>query len=231
MRLISSLSLPDPTGIAVAPDMEFVYVTNFSDNTMSVVGADPTNANFHKELARVSTGIGPRALSVQPENEDIFVCDFLGNTISIINSASLTIRKQLTSLVNGPFDVETTERQEQPGAPHPFGWASGIYFGYISNLTGNSVVVDRVGQSVESASTASAAPPDRRRQAEAHRAARLASRRSPTPRACSRAASSSHTGRSGVPSHPVHAAGAPGRCRSVTRAHPARIHRSPVRGH
>jgi hypothetical protein len=145
MQLISSLSLPDPTGIAVAPDMEFVYVTNFSDNTMSVVGADPTNANFHKELARVSTGIGPRALSVQPENEDIFVCDFLGNTISIINSASLTIRKQLTSLINGPFDVETTERQQQPGAPHPFGWGSGIYFGYVSNFTGNSVVVFESG--------------------------------------------------------------------------------------
>jgi len=145
MRLISSLSLPDPTGIAMSPDMEFVFVTNFGDDTMSVVGADPTSANFHKELARVRTGVGPKALSVQPENEDIFVCDFLGNTISIINSASLTIRKQLTSLINGPFDVETTERQQQPGAPHPFGWGSGIYFGYISNFAGNTVVVFESG--------------------------------------------------------------------------------------
>src|SRR5262249_18825666 len=53
MRLISSLSLPDPTGIAIAPDMSYVYVTNFSDDSLSVVGADPTSANFHKELARV----------------------------------------------------------------------------------------------------------------------------------------------------------------------------------
>jgi peptide methionine sulfoxide reductase MsrB len=44
----------------------------------------------HKELARVRTGVGPKAISVQPENEDIFVCDVLGNTVSIINSASLT---------------------------------------------------------------------------------------------------------------------------------------------
>src|SRR6185295_1678127 len=141
----SSLPLPDPTGIAISPDMEYVFVTNFSDDSMSVIGADPTSANFHKELARVKTGVGPKSIAVQPENEDIFVCDFLGNTVSIINSSSLTIRKQLTSLINGPFDVETTERQQQPGSPHPFGWQCGIYFGYISNFSGNSVVVFESG--------------------------------------------------------------------------------------
>jgi hypothetical protein len=145
MRLISSLSLPDPTGLGISPDMSYLFVTNFADNTLSVVGADPTKASFHTEIARVQTGLGPKSIAVQPENEDIFVCDFLGNTVSIINPSSLTIRKQLTSLINGPYDVEVTERQEQPSFPHPFGWASGIYFAYISNFTGNSVVVYESG--------------------------------------------------------------------------------------
>ena len=145
MRLISSLSLPDPTGLGMSPDMSFLYVTNFSDNSLSVVGADPTKASFHTEIARVQTGIGPKQVAVQPENEDVFVCDFLGNTVSIINPASLSIRKQLTSLLNGPYDVEVTERQQQPNFPHPFGWASGIYFAYVSNFNGNSVVVYESG--------------------------------------------------------------------------------------
>src|SRR5262249_1377331 len=50
MRLISSLSLPDPTGLGMSPDMSFLYVTNFSDNSLSVVGADPTKASFHTEI-------------------------------------------------------------------------------------------------------------------------------------------------------------------------------------
>jgi hypothetical protein len=145
MRLIASLSLPDPTGLGMSPDMSFLYVTNFSDNSLSIVGADPTKSNFHTEVARVTTGVGPKQVAVQPENEDVFVCDFLGNTVSIINPASLTIRKQLDSLMNGPYDVEVTERQEQPSFPHPFGWQCGIYFAYVSNFNGNSVVVYESG--------------------------------------------------------------------------------------
>jgi hypothetical protein len=145
MRVITSISLPDPTGLAIAPDMEYLYVTNTADDSMSVVGCDPTSPNFHRELARVPTGPGPRAIALQPEAEDIFVCNFLGNSVSIIDVNSLTTRKTLDSLISGPFDVEVSERQEIPSAPHPFGWACGLYFAYVSNSVGNTVVVYESG--------------------------------------------------------------------------------------
>ena len=145
MRVISSISLPDPTGLAISPDMEFLYVTNFSNDSLSVVSSDPSSPNFHREIARVSAGIGPRAVAVQGEHEDIFVCNFLGDTVSIIDPATLTVRKTLDALISGPWDVEVSPRQEQPSAPHPSGWACGLYFAYVSNVVGNSVVVYESG--------------------------------------------------------------------------------------
>ncbi|MBL8842400.1 MAG: YncE family protein [Planctomycetes bacterium] len=145
MRVISSISLPDPTGLAISPDMEFLYVTNFSNDSLSVISSDPSSPNFHREIARVATGIGPRAVAVQGEHEDIFVCNYLGDTVSVIDPASLTVRKTLDALISGPWDVEVSPRQEQPSAPHPSGWACGLYFAYISNAIGNTVVVYESG--------------------------------------------------------------------------------------
>ncbi len=145
MRIISSISLPDPTGLGMSPDLKFLYVTNFSDSSLSVIGCDPSSPNFHREIARVPTGLGPRSVAVQDENEDIFVCNHLGNTVSIIDPISYKTRKTLDSLILGPWDVAISPRQQQPSAPHPFGWACGVYFAYISNLTGNSVVVYESG--------------------------------------------------------------------------------------
>jgi hypothetical protein len=145
MRVIESFSLPDPTGLAISPDLRYLYVTNLSDDSMSVVGADPTLSDFHRELLRVHVGSGPRAIAVQPEMEDIFVCNYNANTLSIISPKTLEIRKTLDALIDGPFDVTVTERQEQPSAPYPFGWACGLYFAYVSNFTGNSVIVYESG--------------------------------------------------------------------------------------
>jgi len=145
MRVISSISLPDPTGIGMAPDLSYAYVTNFSNDSLSIVGIDPGSTDFHREVARVPVGIGPRAVAVQPEHEDVIVCNYLGNTVTILDPKRLTIRKTLDALISGPWDVEATPRQEQPTAPHPSGWQCGIYFAYVSNLTGNSVIVYESG--------------------------------------------------------------------------------------
>src|SRR6185436_2543234 len=83
--------------------------------------------------------------AVQPESEDIFICNYAGNSVTILDPKSLTIRKTLDSLIDGPFDVEVSERQQQPTAPHPFGWACGLYFAYVSNFIGNNVVVYESG--------------------------------------------------------------------------------------
>ena len=145
MRVIKSIPLPDPAGLAIAPDLKRVFVSNFGDNTVSVINSDPFGPSFHQEVARINVGQGPRAIAVQPDNEDVFCCNFLGNTISIISTKNLVVRKSLDALVSQPFDVELTERQAIVQTGVQFGWACGIYFGYMSNFGGNSVTVYESG--------------------------------------------------------------------------------------
>lgn len=145
MRVIKSIPLPDPSGLAIAPDLKRVFVSNFRDNTVSVINSDPFGPSFHEEVARINVGQGPRAIACQPDNEDVFCCNFLGNTISIISTKNLLVRKSLDALVSQPFDVELTERQAIAQTGMNFGWGSGIYFGYMSNFGGNSVTVYESG--------------------------------------------------------------------------------------
>ena len=150
MRIIASIPTPDPTGLAIAPDMSRIYVTNFDADNVSVIGTNPLGPDFHREIARIGVGEGPRAICVQPEHEEILVCNFTGNSVSLISAVDLGVRKTLDALISGPYDIEASPRQitpfsPSPGAPTMIGWACGLYFAYVSNVTGNSVVVYESG--------------------------------------------------------------------------------------
>ena len=136
---ITSITLPDPAGVAVMPNNRYVFTSNAGDDSMSVIGADPTQADFHKEIAHILVGRGPASIACEPDGEDVFVVNSLDNTISIVNLKTLTVRKTLTTLINGPRDVVIAPRQ---GA---FGWQSGTYYAYIANFSGNNVVVYESG--------------------------------------------------------------------------------------
>jgi hypothetical protein len=150
MRVITSFTSPDPTGLAISPDMTRLYVSNFAHDNVSVFGCDPFAPSFHQEMARIPVGTGPKAICVQPENEDVLVCNFIGNSVSIISVGSYTVRRTIDALISGPWDIESTPRQIEPTspsitAPNQFGWACGIYFAYISNFSGNNVAVYESG--------------------------------------------------------------------------------------
>jgi hypothetical protein len=147
MQVISSINLPDPSGIGIAPDNSKIFVSNPSNDSLSVVVTDPLAPDFHQEVARIAVGSGPRAVSVQPDYEDVFVCNFRGNSIAIVDPGSLTVRKTLTALISGPWDMVLTPRQQQAGAPNPFGFQTGIFFGYISNYSGNALLIYESGPS------------------------------------------------------------------------------------
>jgi hypothetical protein len=150
MRVISSFSTPDPTGLAIAPDMSRIYVTNFGFDSVSVIGSDPLSPSFHQEIARIEVGAGPKSICVQPDNEDVLVCNFNGNSISFISVGSLTVRKTMDALISQPWDVAATPRQidlntPTPTGPQTFGWGCDVWFAYISNFGSNSVAVYESG--------------------------------------------------------------------------------------
>ncbi len=142
MQVIQSLTLPDPYGLGMSPELDRLYVSNEGDNSLSVVDADPTSATFMTELKRIQVGTGPRAVCVDPDNEDVFVLNYLSNTVTIVDVNSGTVRKTLTdSGLNRPYEMACGMREATNGPA----FQSGTYHGYISNYGGNNVLVYQSG--------------------------------------------------------------------------------------
>ncbi|MBL8768343.1 MAG: beta-propeller fold lactonase family protein, partial [Planctomycetes bacterium] len=140
--VIDKLKLPDPEGLGLSPDNKRIYVSNYGDDTVSIVGSDPFGAFFHTEINRIKVGNGPRAVAVQPDGEDVFVCNYLGNSVSILDPKTQTVRKMLTEAsVKRPWDVVLSPRQLISG------WTAGIYFGYIASQQTAKVVIYESGPS------------------------------------------------------------------------------------
>lgn len=140
--IIDKLNLPDPEGLGMSPDNRRIYVSNYGDDTVSIVGTDPFGAFFHTEINRIKVGNGPRSISVQPDGEDVFVCNFLGNSVSILDPKTQTVRKMLTEAsVKRPWEAVLSPRQLISG------WQAGIYFGYIASQQTGKVVIYESGPS------------------------------------------------------------------------------------
>lgn len=123
--VLAKISTPDPEGLGISPDLKRLYVSNYGDDTVSIIGSDPLAPFFHQEINRLKVGNGPRAVSVQPDGEDVFVANYIGNSVSILDPKTQTVRKTLTDGVKRPWDMVLSPRLLNTG------WVSGIYFGYI----------------------------------------------------------------------------------------------------
>jgi DNA-binding beta-propeller fold protein YncE len=78
-----------------------------------------------------TVGTGPTGIAWDSANEDIFVCNQGEGTVSLISGFTLDVRKTLRNQISRPVEVALTPRQ------FAFGFARGVYFGYILNQNGN----------------------------------------------------------------------------------------------
>jgi len=130
MRVVDRVPLPDPTDMAMSPNLDFLAVTNQSVNLVSFIDTNPSSSTFHQIVQTTVVGASPRGIAWDPGNEDILVCNEGDSSVSIISAFSLEVRKTLNSQLNRPFDVAITERQTT------FGFLRQVYFAYILNRTG-----------------------------------------------------------------------------------------------
>lgn len=137
--IVGKIETPDPEGLGLSPDMKRLYVTNYGDDSMSVIDTDPLSPSFHKELTRVNVEGGPIAVAAQPEHEDVFICNYFGNSVSVFDPTTTTIRKTLISTVNKPFDVVSDPRH------YLTGFTNAIYFAYIGCQGTGQVVIYESG--------------------------------------------------------------------------------------
>ena len=130
MTVLDRIQVPDPTSMAMSPDLDFLAVSNQGANTVSFININPGSSTFHEVTKTVNVGKAPTGIAWESGNEDIFVTNSGDNTLSIISAFTLTLRKTLNNQLFGPFEVVTTPRQLG------FGLFRGVYYAYILNSNG-----------------------------------------------------------------------------------------------
>ncbi len=137
--VVERISLPDPTSLAMSPDLDLLAVSNQGADLVSFIDVDPSSATFHKVVKSTRVGRGPTGIAWDPGNEDILVCNQLESTLSILSALNLEERKRVQNQLQGPFEVAITPRQ-LPG----LGFSRNVYLAYILNAD-NSVAVFESG--------------------------------------------------------------------------------------
>ena len=129
--VIDRIQLPDPTSLAMSPNLDFLAVSNQSAGTVSFININPSSANFHKAFKTTKVENGPRGLAWDPGNEDLLVCNEDSNSVSVISTFSLNVRKTVRNQLNSPFELAVTQRQIG------FGFNRQVYFAFILNRDGS----------------------------------------------------------------------------------------------
>jgi YVTN family beta-propeller protein len=113
-----------PRGIAVSPDGSVAYVTNFKDNTLSVLS---TATNTVTDT--IAVGAGPLGIAFAPDGTKAYVVNGFDNSVSVVDTAT---KKMVTSIPVGkePQAIALTSDGKQA---------------YVTNYAGNSVTVLDLG--------------------------------------------------------------------------------------
>lgn len=136
MTVIDRISTPDPTTLAMSPNVNLLAVVNQIGDLVSFIDIDPASSTFHQVVQETLVGQRPRGIAWEPGNEDIMVTNELDGTMSILSAASLTVRKVVSSQLSAPFDVAITPRQVC------WGFARYVYFGYAINRNGRCAIFE-----------------------------------------------------------------------------------------
>lgn len=128
--LIDRIVLPDPTSMAMSPNLDFIAVTNQSSDLVSFVDINPSSSTFHQLVKSVKVGQAPRGIAWESANEDILVCNEGSGSVSIISAFDFEVRKTISNQLSQPFEICTTPRQTQ------FGYLRDVYYAYILERNG-----------------------------------------------------------------------------------------------
>jgi YVTN family beta-propeller protein len=80
----------DPRGIVVTPDQQYLYVTNYADDTVSVISL----ADYSVETVSIgdaSVADGPYGVSVTPSGSYVYVVNQLSGTVSVIDTTDNSV--------------------------------------------------------------------------------------------------------------------------------------------
>lgn len=134
MTVIDRIATPDPTSLAMSPNLDLLAVSNQTADQVTFIDINPASATFHEIVRAVSVGRRPRGIAWEPGNEDILVCNESDSSVTIISALTLLPRKTVRTNLDRPFDVAITPRQDRIRAN--FGFQRNVYFAWIINRSG-----------------------------------------------------------------------------------------------
>src|SRR5262249_50127621 len=97
-----------PTGagarrLAISPAGDRVFVTNYLDNSVSVI-----DTRKQQLIATIPVGVNPRGIAITPSGDSIYVTNVGDGTVSIINCATLSVTNTLKVGAN-PWQIIITK--------------------------------------------------------------------------------------------------------------------------
>jgi len=131
MTVIDRIPVPDPTALAVSPNLDILAVTNQLADQVAFIDINPGSGTFHQIIQTVVVGRNPRGIAWDPANEDILVCNETDSSVSIISASSLQLRRTVRNSLDRPFDVAIIPRQLVGQ-----GFSRNTYFAWILNRSG-----------------------------------------------------------------------------------------------
>jgi hypothetical protein len=134
--VLDRIQVPDPTDLAMGPNLDFLAVSNQSADTVTFIDINPASSSFHQIVKTTSVGRAPRGVAWDPGNEDILVCNELDSSVSVISAFSLDVRNTVQSQLNRPFDVAILQRN------FAFGLGRNVYFAFILNRSGKVAIFE-----------------------------------------------------------------------------------------
>jgi YVTN family beta-propeller protein len=91
------------SGIAVSPNGELVYVTNYGDNNVSVIKTVDNSV-----AAYIPVGKGPSGVSVSPDGAFVYVNNYSSNSVSVIDTSNDSVLDPPIPVGNSPFGISVT---------------------------------------------------------------------------------------------------------------------------
>jgi YVTN family beta-propeller protein len=89
-------------GIAVSPDGEFAYVSNYGDGTVSVIKTIDDTV-----MDTITVGTRPFGVSMTPDGAYVYVSNYGSNSVSIIRTSDNTVVESI-AVGQGPFGISMT---------------------------------------------------------------------------------------------------------------------------
>ncbi|MFN0241822.1 MAG: YncE family protein [Planctomycetota bacterium] len=128
--VVTRIATPDPTELAMSPNVDVLAVSNRDADSVSFIDIDPQSPTFHTVFHVTSVEDRPSGIAWDPGNEDILVCNEGSDSVSILSAATLQVRKRVTRGLHAPFGVAITQRQAT------FGFHRNVYFAYVLDRAG-----------------------------------------------------------------------------------------------